>query len=141
MRTIASLLILVLAGLAARADDASRDTARRAARATIERQIDAFRRNDAVGAYAEAAPQIRNLFPSAETFIAMVAKGYPPVLRPRSYRFETAQETAEDEIAQGVSLQDEAGLDWVALYTLQRQVDGQWRITGCQLKKAPGERI
>ena len=141
MRTVASLLILVLAGLAARADDASRATARRAARATIERQIDAFRRNDAVGAYAEAAPQIRNLFPSAETFIAMVAKGYAPVLRPRSYRFETAQETAEDEIAQGVSLQDEAGLDWVALYTLQRQVDGQWRITGCQLKKAPGERI
>lgn len=141
MRTVASLLILVLAGLAARADDASRDTARRAARATIERQIDAFRRNDAVGAYAEAAPQIRNLFPSAESFIAMVAKGYAPVLRPRSYRFETAQETAEDEIAQGVSLQDEAGLDWVALYTLQRQVDGQWRITGCQLKKAPGERI
>ena len=141
MRTVASLLILALAGLAARADDASRDTARRAARATIERQIDAFRRNDAVGAYAEAAPQIRNLFPSAETFIAMVAKGYAPVLRPRSYRFETAQETAEDEIAQGVSLQDEAGLDWVALYTLQRQVDGQWRITGCQLKKAPGERI
>jgi hypothetical protein len=141
MRTVASLLILVLAGLAARADDASRDTARRAAHATIERQIDAFRRNDAVGAYAEAAPQIRNLFPSAETFIAMVAKGYAPVLRPRSYRFETAQETAEDEIAQGVSLQDEAGLDWVALYTLQRQVDGQWRITGCQLKKAPGERI
>ncbi|MBK3403921.1 DUF4864 domain-containing protein [Methylorubrum populi] len=141
MRTVASLLILVLAGLAARADDASRDTARRAARATIERQIDAFRRNDAVGAYAEAAPQIRNLFPSAETFIAMVAKGYAPVLRPRSYRFETAQETAEDEIAQGVSLQDEAGLDWVALYTLQRQVDGQWRITGCQLKRAPGERI
>ncbi|MFG7487845.1 DUF4864 domain-containing protein [Methylorubrum rhodesianum] len=141
MRTVASLLILVLAGLAARADDASRDTARRAARATIERQIDAFRRNDAVGAYAEAAPQIRNLFPSAETFIAMVAKGYAPVLRPRSYRFETAQETAEDEIAQGLSLQDEAGLDWVALYTLQRQIDGQWRITGCQLKKAPGERI
>ena len=141
MRTVASLLILVLAGLATRADDASRDTARRAARATIERQIDAFRRNDAVGAYAEAAPQIRNLFTSAETFIAMVAKGYAPVLRPRSYRFETAQETAEDEIAQGLSLQDEAGLDWVALYTLQRQIDGQWRITGCQLKKAPGERI
>ncbi len=38
-----------------------------------------------------------------------------------------------------MSLQDEAGIDWVALYTLQRQVDGQWRITGCQLKKAPGD--
>ncbi len=141
MRTVAGLLFLLLTGAAAQADDAARDTARKAARAAIERQIDAFRRNDAAGAYAEAAPQIRNRFPSAETFIAMVAKGYAPVLRPRSYRFETAQETADDEIAQGVSLQDEAGLDWVALYTLQRQADGQWRITGCQLKKAPGERV
>ncbi len=29
----------------------------------------------------------------------MVEKGYAPVLRPRSYRFEAAEETAEDEIA------------------------------------------
>ena len=137
MRTVASLLLLILMGASARADDA----ARTAARATIERRIDAFRRNDSAAAYAEAAPQVRNLFPSAETFIAMVEKGYAPVLRPRSYRFETARETAEDEIAQGLSLQDEAGLDWVALYTLQRQVDGQWRITGCHLKKAPGEKV
>ena len=142
MRTVFSFLFLVLTGAAAQADDAARN----AARATIDRQIEAFRRNDAAGAYAEAAPQIRNLFPSAETFIAMVAKGYAPVLRPRSYRFETMRETSEDEIAQGeitqgLSLQDEAGLDWVALYTLQRQADGQWRITGCQLKKAPGEKV
>ncbi|MFD6316706.1 DUF4864 domain-containing protein [Methylorubrum populi] len=137
MRHVAVLLLLVLTSGPVRADDAARGSAR----ATIERQIEAFRRNDAAGAYAEAAPQIRNLFPSAETFIAMVAKGYAPVLRPRSYRFETARETAEDEIAQGVSLQDEAGFDWMALYTLQRQADGEWRITGCQLKKAPGEAI
>lgn len=137
MRHVAVLLLLVLTSVLVRADDAARGSAR----ATIERQIEAFRRNDAAAAYAEAAPQIRNLFPSAETFIAMVAKGYAPVLRPRSYRFETARETGEDEIAQGVSLQDEAGFDWMALYTLQRQADGQWRITGCQLKKAPGEAI
>ncbi len=128
-------LALVCGILSARADE----TAQRAARATIERQIEAFRRNDSGAAYAEAAAQIRNLFPSPDTFIAMVEKGYAPVLRPRSYRFEAAEETAEDEIAQGMSLQDEAGIDWVALYTLQRQVDGQWRITGCQLKKAPGD--
>ena len=138
MRAVASLLLLLLlTGAPARADDAARN----AARATIERQIDAFRRNDSAAAFAEAAPQVRNLFPSPETFIARVEKGYAPVLRPRSYRFETAQETAEDEIAQGLSLQDEAGIDWVALYTLQRQADGQWRITGCHLKKAPGEKV
>ena len=137
MRHVAVLLLLVLTSGPVRADDADRGRAR----AAIERQIEAFRRNDAAAAYAEAAPQIRSLFPSAETFIAMVAKGYAPVLRPRNYRFETARETGEDEIAQGVSLQDEAGFDWMALYTLQRQADGEWRITGCQLKKTPGEAI
>lgn len=139
MRRAAVLFALTLVGAVTAPPVRADEAARMAAQATIERQIEAFRRNDSGAAYAEAAPQIRNLFPSPDTFIAMVEKGYAPVLRPRSYRFETAKETAEDEIAQGVSLQDEAGIDWVALYTLQRQVDGQWRITGCQLKKAPGE--
>jgi hypothetical protein len=35
-------------------------------------------------------------------------------------------------------VQDEAGADWLALYTLEKQPDGAWRITGCQLTKAPG---
>ena len=137
MRAVAVFLLVFLTSAAVRADDAARD----AARATIERQIEAFRRSDAAAAYAEAAPQVRNLFPSAETFIAMVAKGYAPVLRPRSYRFEATETSGEDELAQGVSLQDEAVIDWVALYTLQRQADGQWRITGCHLKKAPVEKV
>ena len=46
MRSVASLLLLILMGASARADDA----ARTAARATIDRQIDAFRRNDSAAA-------------------------------------------------------------------------------------------
>lgn len=115
------------------------DAERTAARATIERQIEAFKKNDSATAYAQAAPQIQNLFPSAETFFAMVEKGYKPVLRPRRYSFDAVEDSGEDEIAQGMSLQDEDGVDWVALYLLQKQADGQWRITGCHLKKAPGD--
>jgi len=135
MRTVLLLISLVLFATAARAID---EADKGAARATIERQIEAFRRNDPAAAYAQAAPQIRNMFSSPETFLAMVEKGYAPVLRPRSYGFGTSEPAGEDEIAQGVTLQDENGVDWVALYTLQKQVDGEWRITGCQLKKAPG---
>ena len=134
MRTVAVFLALLVTTAVARADEA----ARLAARATIERQIEAFRKNDPAAAYAEAAPQIRDLFPSPETFLAMVAQGYAAVLHPRSYRFEADEETGADEIAQALSLQDEAGVDWLALYTLQRQGDGSWRITGCRLVKAPG---
>lgn len=112
-----------------------------AARATIERQIEAFRKNDSAAAYAQAAPQVQTLFPTAETFIAMVEKGYAAVLRPRRYSFEAVKDSGDDEIAQGVALQDENGVDWVALYLLQKQDDGAWRITGCHLKKAPGSSV
>ncbi|UMY18774.1 DUF4864 domain-containing protein [Methylobacterium organophilum] len=136
MRIVLSGVLLTLlmpaAGLAA--DEADRQ----AARGTIARQIEAFRRNDPATAYDQAAPQIRTLFPSPETFLAMVEKGYPAVLRPRSYSFAGSEDTGEDEITQGLSLQDENGIDWLAVYSLQKQTDGQWRITGCQLRKAPG---
>ena len=134
MRTFVVVLALLLTGASAEAVD---EDDRGAARATIERQIEAFRTNDPETAYAQAAPQIRDLFPSPETFIAMVERGYRPVLRPRRYSFEAA-EASEDEIAQGVALQDEYGEEWLALYLLRKQADGNWRITGCHLKKAPG---
>ena len=137
MRRAAILIALALTSSAACADEADR----KAVRETIERQIAALRRDDPAAAYAEASPQIRSLFPSPETFLAMVEKGYAPIRRPRSYRFETSEETGADEIAQALSLQDDTGIDWLALYTLQRQPDGQWRITGCRLKKAPGEKV
>ncbi len=135
MRTLVVLVSLLAGSVAFAAGDADRS----AVRATIERQIEAFKKNDSATAYAQAAPQVQNLFASPETFIAMVEKGYKPVLRPRRYSFDAVEESGEDEIAQGVSLQDEDGIDWIALYTLQKQVDGQWRITGCTLRKAPGD--
>ena len=134
MRTVAVLLSLLLSCAAHAAGDADRQ----AARATIERQIEAFRKDDSATAYAQAAPQIQGMFGSPETFATMVARGYAAVIRPRSYSFDSAEDSGEDEIAQGLKLQDENGIDWVALYTLQKQSDGAWRITGCQLKKAPG---
>ncbi len=135
MRAVVTVLTLLLSATAA----ASMDEAdRKAARSTIERQIEAFRRNDSATAYAQAAPQLQSQFSSVETFIAMVEKGYAPVLRPRRYSFEKAEDAGDDEIAQGLSLQDENGTDWVALYLLQKQGDGEWHITGCHLKKAPG---
>lgn len=135
MRILVGLLsLLMMDSLACAADE----TDRSAARATIERQLEAFKKKDSATAYAQAAPQIQNMFTSPETFLAMVEQGYPPVLAPRSYSFDAVEDAGEGELAQGLKLQDENGVDWVALYSLQKQADGQWRITGCSLKKAPG---
>lgn len=141
MRSVAVLLSLLPSLLPTPVAHAAGEADRQAARATIERQIEAFRRDDSAAAYAQAAPQIQGLFPSPETFSRMVAQGYAAVIRPRSYSFDTSEDAGEDGIAQGMRLQDENGIDWVALYTLQRQADGAWRITGCQLRKAPGSAI
>ena len=56
----------------------------------ITGQLEAFRADDGARAYSYAAPMIRRTFPTPDTFMAMVQKGYPPVYRPRSYRFGEA---------------------------------------------------
>ncbi|AWN49934.1 DUF4864 domain-containing protein [Methylobacterium terrae] len=117
---------------------AAGDGDRDAARAVILRQQDAFRHDDAAAAYAEAAPAIRSIFPSAETFLGMVRQGYAPVYRNRRFEFGTGEALPDGSLAQGVTIQDQDGTDWEALYTLERGTDGAWRITGCRLRKAPG---
>lgn len=134
MRTVLLFLACLVSVEARGADAAARD----AARATVERQIEAFRRDDAATAYAQAAPQIRRLFPSPETFIAMVRQGYGAVYRARRFSVDRIEDAGEDGLALGVSIQDEVGTDWAALYSLERQPDGAWAITGCRLVKAPG---
>jgi hypothetical protein len=135
MRAWPALLLLVLAGPAA-ADDG----ARAAARAVIARQEQALSRDDAQTAYDQAAPAIRALFPNADLFIGMVRTQYRPVYRHRSFVFGEAHDTEAAGVVQSVAIQDEYGVDWTAEYSLARDADGQWRITGCRLTKAPGTR-
>ncbi|GJE19382.1 DUF4864 domain-containing protein [Methylobacterium marchantiae] len=141
MRAVLSLLIALVCLTAvavcspARAAD---DAAKSEARATVERQIEAFRKDDAATAYAQAAPSIQGMFTSPDNFIEMVRKGYAAVYRARSFSIDRIEETDDEGLALGVKLQDENGVDWVALYSLEKQTDGAWRISGCRLVKAPG---
>jgi len=133
----AAILFLAL-GLTQGAAHAADEAGREAARATVARQIEAFRTDDAATAYAQAAPAIQGMFPSPDTFLAMVRKGYAAVYRARTFRVDRVEDVGTDGVALGATVQDEAGADWLALYTLEKQPDGAWRITGCRLTKAPG---
>lgn len=133
-----AVIVLLSLGLFFSPANAADEAGRASARATIERQIEAFRKDDAATAYAQAAPAIQGMFTSPETFIAMVRKGYAAVYRARSFTFDRIEDVGDDGLALGVTLQDENGADWAALYSLEKQADGAWRITGCQLVKAPG---
>ena len=135
MRRMLLALSIVLASLPVLAIE---DADRAQGRDVISRQIEAFRRDDADGAFAFAAPAIREMFGTGEVFLDMVRRGYPPVHRPRTYSFGETRDLG-DGFEQAVAIQDETGVDWDAVYTFERQPDGTWKIAGCRLVKRPGE--
>ena len=99
---------------------------------TITGQLEAFQRDDAAGAFGFAAPSIQQMFGTADHFLDMVRRGYQPVYRPRSYEFGGLGMT-DGVVVQNVELIGPDGVAYTARYTLEKQADGLWRISGCEL--------
>ncbi len=130
-RMFLALFLLPLLAIAGHAGDAEVQ----AAQTTIDAQIKAFLADDNQTAYGYAAPSIQRMFPTVESFMAMVTGAYRPVQKPRSFSFGKAEE-AGASIVQQVLIVGPDGKDYEALYTLERQPDGSYRITGVSLKAA-----
>ncbi len=103
-----------------------------AIQALIANQIDAFRHDDGAAAYADAAPALHDYFPSVDAFMAMVKNGYQPVYRPQSVTFGQVVQ-GDTGPMQKVYVTGPDGKDYVAIYSLQQQPDGSWKISGCSL--------
>lgn len=104
----------------------------------ITSQLNAFNADDGAAAYAFAAPNIQHMFPSPEIFLSMVKKGYAPVYRRQSYAFGKIGSEMGGQPTQHVTIIDANGKAWTALYAMERQPDGSWKISGCSLVEAPG---
>ncbi|MGB3139936.1 MAG: DUF4864 domain-containing protein [Aestuariivirga sp.] len=104
----------------------------------ITAQISAFRADDGQTAYGYAAPVVRNIFPTPEIFISMVKRGYGPVYRPQSFSFTEALIDAMGRPAQKMLVVGPDGKTYEALYSMEKQPDGTWRISGCTLLEVPG---
>ena len=101
-------------------------------RAVIHRQLDAFRRDDAQGAFALVSPGVQQAYGTPERFLDMVRSSYRAVYRPASVSFlETV--VMGGDVVQQLQVTDHAGGVWVAYYAMQRQRDGSWRTNGCRL--------
>jgi len=101
-------------------------------RAVIQRQIDAFRRDDASSAFALVSPGVRQAFGTPERFLDAVRTAYRAVYRPNSVAFLDLVVMGA-EVVQPVQVVDRSGAIWVAYYAMQRQKDGTWRMNGCHL--------
>ena len=129
--TVAAAMSLMLTLAPARADDATD------ARGVIESQIEAFLADDMAAAYSFAAPSIQQLYPDQTRFFDMVKRSYQPVYRPGNYAFGRFKPAAGGTgLVQEVLIQGPDGEDWTALYSLERQPDGSFKINGVQMIKA-----
>jgi len=134
-----SLLLAVLAWLPLPALAQTGPAAEtRAIRAVVQAQLDAFAADDAGRAFFYAAPAIRAMFGTPERFLAMVRSGYPVVYRPATVTF-LHPERVQGQWVQGVHLSDAGGALWLATYRLERQADGSWRISGCDVQPSSGK--
>lgn len=106
---------------------------RKAIRAVIVRQLEAFRRDDAVSAFAYASPEIQAKYGTPGNFMMAVKAFYEPVYRPRRTGGFTNLYVLDGYLTQPVLLIGPDGDYVVALYTMQRQTDGDWKILGCSL--------
>jgi hypothetical protein len=109
-------------------------------RAIVERQFDAFQRDDGQAAYALAAPTIKDMFSDADHFMTMVRDHYAPVYRHRSADFGAFKESG-DEASLEATLVDNDNVVWTALYSFRRVSNGDWLISGCILAKAEASAI
>lgn len=132
----AVLLALLAVPALVRADDAAVSAADGAAiRQVIESQMSAFRKDDGEAAFAFATPELRAQFGTADNFMTMVRSGYAPVYRPREVEFGKI-EIMNGSPVQHVLLVGPDGKLAEALYVMQRQPDGTWRIAACFLTHA-----
>jgi hypothetical protein len=98
----------------------------------IAGQIEAFRRDDGDRAFAFATPELQAMFGSVERFMGMVRNGYQPVYRPREFVFGGAEDLG-DAVQQEMPVIGPDGRAYVAVYTMERDAAGKWRIGGCRL--------
>ena len=134
MRRIAVSAALA-AALAVAVPAHSQSSADPAVQNVITSQIQAFRSGDDDRAFSFASPRIRAMFGSSGNFMDMVKNGYQPVYAPRNFTFGRAIER-DGTFYQEVLVTGPDGLEWVALYTLERIEDGSTRITGVRLARS-----
>ncbi len=137
LRSILAIVLWSFMSLASLADSISAADKAEFQR-IITAQITAFKADDGPAAYDFAAPVVRNIFPTPEIFMTMVKQGYPQVYRPQSFNFTEALIDPMGRPAQKMTVVGPDGKSYIALYSMEKQPDSTWRISGCTLLEIPG---
>jgi len=103
-----------------------------AIKSVIGAQVAALKAGDATKAFSYATPGIRAQFGTPGNFHAMVRSAYGALLA-ASYTEFLEGAVIDGQTIQPLRLIAPDNTVQVALYTMERQRDGRWRIAGCVL--------
>jgi hypothetical protein len=117
---------------AAAAAPAPSDVEWPAIRQVITAQRAAILAGDADNAFAYASPGIQRQFGDAATFLAMVDAAYAALTSARYVEFLEGA-VIDGIIVQPLRLIDADNTVRVALYTMEKQSNGEWRISSCRI--------
>jgi hypothetical protein len=110
-------------------------------KSVIESQLNAFAADDGNGAYAHAAPIVKQVFPTVEQFMAMVKQGYQPVYRNTNRIYSDVFPDRLGRPAMRVVLTGQNGKRYEALYAMEKQADGTWKIASCMVLEIPAQEV
>jgi Domain of unknown function (DUF4864) len=95
-------------------------------------QLRALKAGNAAKAFSFASPGIRAQFGTPDNFIAMVRSSYDALLVARYTEFLEGA-VVDGRVIQPLRLFAPDNTVLVALYTMEKQKDGRWKIAGCVL--------
>lgn len=98
----------------------------------IEQQRAALVAGDGTKAMAFATPALRGQFGTPENFMRMVRSSYAALLEARATRFLEGA-VIEGTVVQPLRLILPDNTVLVAIYQMEKQKDGRWKIAGCVL--------
>jgi Domain of unknown function (DUF4864) len=134
-RSLAIIFSILLAPVPALAQSPEQS---QAMQQVVEGQLSALAADDGNKAYSFAAPLVQRVFPTVDVFMAMVKGGYRPVYRNSEHHFGVVAPDTLGRPAVHVVLTAEDGKHWEAVYSMEQQADGSWKIAGCYLREVPG---
>ena len=107
---------------------------------TILTQINHLQNHDCAAALEQAAPHVNELFKNPDDLLTIVFQFYPMIYFAHTIEFGDLELTPEG-IGQLVKFIDRENDVEHALYVLERQLSGSWKIGGCMsLGKNPEKR-
>ena len=128
-----AVLVALWAGVAlAQGGDGLPPADWREIRSVIEKQRDALVAGEAERAFGYASRGVREQFGDAETFLGMVRRSYAPLVEARDTELLEGA-VIDGQVIQPLRLVLPDNTVLVALYTMEKQRGGGWRIAGCIL--------